>query len=170
MRRSRFGLGRLHRGESVHSLPVRSQVAVNIPGFDKVERPSERTTRLVGFDAQASFGLAEQAVALWYALEGRYQFDEQNNVRWSRVRWRWELNLFCMKKKACRTLPVTTGRGPTTIPCRLRSKACVACTIVALQLRCQVAASLTLHHFAFAMGGNGALRYKRHRSLRARMP
>jgi hypothetical protein len=48
---------------------------------------------------------------------------------------RWELNLLCfiINKKPCRTLPVTTGRGPPTMPCRLRSKACVASTIVPLK-------------------------------------
>ena len=63
----------------------------------------------MGFDAQTGFGLAEQAVALRDALEGRHQFDEQNDVLWSRLWWRWELNLFLHKEKPCRTLPVTTG-------------------------------------------------------------
>ena len=63
----------------------------------------------MGFDAQTSFRLAEQAVALRDAWEGRHQFDEQNDVLWSRLWWRWELNLFLHKEKPCRTLPVTTG-------------------------------------------------------------
>ena len=63
----------------------------------------------MGFDAQTGFSLAEQAVALRDALEGRHQFDEQNDVLWSRLWWRWELNLFLHKEKPCRTLPVTTG-------------------------------------------------------------
>ena len=54
----------------------------------------------MGFDAQASFGLAEQAVALRDALEGRHQVDEQDDVLWSRVRCRGELNFLLHKEKA----------------------------------------------------------------------
>jgi hypothetical protein len=69
-------------------------------------------------------------------LKRNHQFDEQDDVLWSRVWFWWELNflLFHHNKKPCRTLPVTTGRGPATIPCRLRSKTCVACKIILLQI------------------------------------
>ena len=78
----------------------------------------------MGFDAQTGLGLAEQAVALRDALEGRHQFDEQNDVLWSRLWWRWELNLFLHKEKALPHFAGNDRANQSTMPRRLRSKAC----------------------------------------------
>ena len=91
----------------------------------------------MGFNAQTGFGLAEQAVALGDALEGRHQLDEQNDVLWSRLWWRWELNLFLHKEKALPHFAGNDRANQPTMPRPFAQQSMSFCTIVPMQILCQ---------------------------------
>jgi hypothetical protein len=135
--------------EAVVRFPLAAAFLFLLSSFEQVECSAKWTACGMALYAKASLGLPGSTVV--GSSETQLSIQSAILCAQAGVPVKLNLALFHRNEKALPYFGGNDRAGTPTIPCRLRSKARVAGTLMPLQSACQVAGSLALHRISFCI-------------------